>query len=78
VQSLLLSHIHSNASGTILANQFDHCSDGGEWMPLLSASELERSKGERRMDCLKVSAMFAAYVWFTEINGEQTRPRRKP
>jgi hypothetical protein len=68
IQELMLLPSRANAAGTIVANHRNHRSDGGERMPLLSASDPERPKGEKRMDPLKVSAMFAAYVWFTERN----------
>jgi hypothetical protein len=76
VQGLSLPHSRTNTGGTTVANQLNRCSDGGEWMPLLSASDPERPKGEKRMEPLEVSAMFAAYVWFTGRN-ERTAKAEK-
>jgi hypothetical protein len=58
-----------NAAGTTLAKDFIHDrSDGREWMPFLSTSELKNPKRGRRMNPLKVSVLFASYVWFTHRN----------
>jgi hypothetical protein len=45
-------------------------------MPPPSTSELENPK-EQSMNPLKVSAMFAAYVWFTEREGNSVMAQRE-
>ena len=68
MRDLALPHHNSNTAGTTVASDLDRRSDGGEWMSHLSASGPEKPEKGQRMNPLKVSAMFAAYVWFTRHN----------